>query len=205
MKEMGKWIQNILDSLKLTDEEDDFDDDDMMDSRNVRRDSAIRPTVQEKEPLAPPRRFEGSKSYRNTTQPLRQVTSYEEEDYEFSRKDRISHMDRQQTSGRIVPIRPATQGLEVCIMKPARFEDSQDVCDMLKNERAIILNLENLDIALAQRIMDFISGAIYALDAKIHQISGYVFCISPEKVDISGDYMDMIQQTGFEVPNLTRS
>lgn len=90
-------------------------------------------------------------------------------------------------------------------MKPLRFEDSQDICDMLKNERAIIVNLEGLDLALAQRIMDFTAGAIYSLNAKIHQISGYVFCISPEKVDISGDYMDMIQQTGFEVPNLNRN
>lgn len=199
---MGKLIQSILDSLKLTDEEDDFDDDeDMMETRNIRKEP-IRQMVPEKE--LPPRRFESSRQGRSII-PSKQTASYEEEDYEFSRKERVSHMDRQQTSGRIVPIRPAAQGLEVCIMKPTRFEDSQDVCDMLKNERAIILNLEGLDLALAQRIMDFISGSIYALNAKIHQISGYVFCISPERVDISGDYMDMIQQTGFEVPNLSRS
>lgn len=187
--------------MKLTDEEDDFDDDDMMETRNVRKDP-IRPMAQEKD--LPPKRFEGSRANRSTIQP-KQTVSYEEEDYEFSRKERVSHMDRQQSGGRIVPIRPATQGLEVCISKPSRFEESQEVCDMLKNERAVILNLEGIDLALAQRIMDFISGAIYALNAKIHQISGYVFLISPEKVDISGDYIDMIQQTGFEVPNLIRS
>lgn len=202
---MGKLIQNILDSLKLTDEEDDFDDDDFMETRSSKRErEQPKQAVQEREPLTPPKRFESSKSYNKSAAP-RQISSYEDDDYESPKRERTSYSDRQQTGGRIVPIRPATQGLEVCIMKPNHFEDSQGVCDMLKNERAIILNLEGMDLALAQRIMDFISGSIYSLNAKIHQISGYVFCISPEKVDISGDYMDMIQQPGFEVPNLTRN
>lgn len=203
---MGKLIQNILDSLKLTDEEDDFDDDDFMETRSSKRErEQPKQVVQEREPLTPPKRFESSRSYNKSTVQPRQVPSYEDEEYEPPKRERTSYLDRQQTGGRIVPIRPATQGLEVCIMKPNHFEDSQGVCDMLKNERAIILNLEGMDLALAQRIMDFISGSIYSLNAKIHQISGYVFCISPEKVDISGDYMDMIQQPGFEVPNLTRN
>lgn len=202
---MGKLIQNILDSLKLTDEEDDFDDDDFMETRSSKRErEQPKQAVQEREPLTPPKRFESSRSYNKSAAP-RQISSYEDDDYESPKRERTSYSDRQQTGGRIVPIRPATQGLEVCIMKPNHFEDSQGVCDMLKNERAIILNLEGMDLALAQRIMDFISGSIYSLNAKIHQISGYVFCISPEKVDISGDYMDMIQQPGFEVPNLTRN
>ena len=58
---------------------------------------------------------------------------------------------------------------------------------------------------LAQKMMDFISGAIYALDAKIHQISGCIFCISPAKVDISGDYFAMISETtGFKIPDLLK-
>jgi cell division inhibitor SepF len=76
---------------------------------------------------------------------------------------------------------------------------------MLKEERAIIINLEGIEPEHAQRMMDFMSGAIYSLDAKIHQISGYVFCISPAKVDISGDYINMISESnGFQIPNLMK-
>lgn len=197
---MGKIIQNILDSLKLTDEEDEFDEDGTFEFKTARKE-AVNFSRKDKE-VTPSRRFEPAKN-KKAASASAQNMYYEEEEPDSLKKERISRMDKQQ-SGRIVPLRPANYGLEVCIMKPTHFEDSQDVCDMLKNERAIIVNLEGLDMALAQRIMDFISGAIYALNAKIHQISGYVFCISPEKVDISGDYMDMIEQTGFEVPNLTR-
>lgn len=203
---MGKLIQNILDSLKLTDE-DDFDDEDDMDLREPRREprrEAARHSSVEREPQQP-KRFD-NRPIRTVSAPVKASSYEDEEEYEAPRKSRSqAAAERQQTNSRIVPLRPANRGLEVCIMKPTRFEDSQDVCDMLKNERAIIVNLEGLDLALAQRIMDFVSGAIYSLNAKIHQISGYVFCISPEKVDISGDYMEMIQQTGFEVPNLNRN
>lgn len=198
---MGKLIQNILDSLKLTDEDDEFDDDDFEPAKERRRE-VTRLSSSEKEPVMPPKRFE------STRQAVSSRPSYDsEDDYEQPRKERMPRMDRQQpiNNSRIVPLRQANRGLEVCIMKPTRFEDSQDVCDMLKNERAIIVNLEGIELALAQRIMDFVSGAIYSLDAKIHQISGCIFCISPEKVDISGDYIDMISQNGgFEVPNLIK-
>ena len=70
----------------------------------------------------------------------------------------------------------------------------------------IIVNLEKVEPELAQKMMDFISGAIYALDAKIHQISGCIFCISPEKVDISGDYFNMLSEnTGFKIPELLKN
>ena len=103
----------------------------------------------------------------------------------------------------VTPMRSASHGLEVIIKRPSSFDDAQEICDLLKSEHAIIVNLERLDRELAQKMMDFIAGAIYALDAKIHQISGYIFCISPEKVDISGDYFNMLSEnTGFKIPEL---
>ena len=55
------------------------------------------------------------------------------------------------------------------------------------NGRPVIVNLEGFDPDDAQRIMDFISGCIYAINGKYHQISKYIFIFSPENVDISGD------------------
>ena len=95
-------------------------------------------------------------------------------------------------------------GMGIRVMKPTSFEDSQDICDVLLAGRATIVNLEGFDLELAQRVMDFISGAVYAANGKLHQISNYIFIISPEGIDISGDYLDMIKQNGFEVPTLNR-
>ena len=89
-------------------------------------------------------------------------------------------------------------------MKPTSFEDSQDICDMLLSGRAAVVNLEGFDPMEAQRIMDFISGCVYAINGKLHQISRYIFIFSPDSVDISGDYLDLVPDDGFGVPTINK-
>ena len=200
---MGKFIQSILDSLKLT-EDDDFDDDFEEEDEPIRRRATARAertersesvaAAREQQPAQqPPKRFE-ARQMRSS-----QVKSYEEPTETYEQPRRVSRPERQPVQMRSV----AASGLELIIRKPTNFNDSQEICDLLKQGRAIIVNLENVDRELAQKMMDFISGAIYALDAKIHQISNSIFCISPENVDISGDYFTMISETtGFKIPDL---
>ena len=199
---MGKLIQGILDSLKLTDE-DDFDDDFEDDEPVVRRREVTRNERVERESVAaakeqaapqPSRRFESRPQMRSA-----QVKSFETPAEVQEQPRRVTRAERQP-----VPMRSASaSGLELIIRQPSRFEDSQEICDLLKQDRAIIVNLEKVEPELGQKMMDFISGAIYALDAKIHQISGAIFCISPAKVDISGDYFALISETtGFKIPDL---
>ena len=80
----------------------------------------------------------------------------------------------------------------MCIVKPSSFEDSQQVCEVLLGGRACVVNLEGFDADDAQRIMDFISGCIFAIDGKLHRISKYIFIFAPSNVDISGDYLDLL-------------
>lgn len=91
---------------------------------------------------------------------------------------------------KVVPMNNRTM-MEVNVIKPRSFEDSQDICDMLLTNRPVIVNLEGFDPDDAQRIMDFISGCIYAINGKYHQISKYIFIFSPENVDISGDSLSI--------------
>ena len=91
-------------------------------------------------------------------------------------------------------MRTASKGLEVHIVKPTSFEDSQQVCDILLEGRAVVVNLEGFDADDAQRIMDFISGCIFAINGKLHRISKYIFIFSPDNVDISGDYLDLLPE-----------
>lgn len=119
-------------------------------------------------------------------------------------KERKSTRTERTTSNKIVPIRTTPKGLEVCIMKPSSFEDSQDICDMLLTGRAVVVNLEGFDPLDAQRIMDFISGSVYAINGKLHQISKYIFIFSPDTIDISGDNLGFIADDSFEVPTLNK-
>ncbi|NLP15846.1 MAG: cell division protein SepF [Clostridiales bacterium] len=115
------------------------------------------------------------------------------------KKERVSRMERS-SAGKVVPIRTTPKGLEVCIMKPTSFEDSQVICDMLLTGRPTVINLEGFDDKLAQRTMDFISGSVYAINGRLHRISSCIFIISPDTVDISGDYLDMIKEDNFDPP-----
>lgn len=195
---MAHLVQKMLDFFKLTDEEEDFEEEEEMieSSRMIKREAKRETEFTERsQPQHAPKRFE--------TRPMRsaQAQTVAKEEETTPEPRRVPMRQERQP----IPLRSASQGLEVSIMKPTNFDDSKEICDMLKEERAIIINLEGLEAEQAQRMMDFISGAIYALDAKIHQISGYVFCISPAKVDISGDYINMISEsTGFQIPNLLR-
>ncbi len=90
---------------------------------------------------------------------------------------------------KVVPM--SRSSLAVSVIKPNRFEDSEEICNMLLANRPVIVNLEGFDPGDAQRIMDFISGCIYAINGKYHQISKYIFIFTPENVDISGDSLNV--------------
>ena len=90
--------------------------------------------------------------------------------------------------------------MEVCVIKPSSFEDVREITDTLLSGRTVILNMEGLDMALAQRIIDFISGACYAIDGNLQKVSNYIFILTPKAVDISGDIqsiMDAFDITGL--------
>ena len=86
--------------------------------------------------------------------------------------------------------------LKVVIMQPDKFEDAQDISDHLKNNKPIVVNLENLEKEEAQRIIDFLSGAVYALDGNIQKVSNGIFLVAPQNVDIMGDLKEELKNKG---------
>lgn len=122
----------------------------------------------------------------------------------------VSQTAQPKNSNKVVPLNRSVSTptraslMEVSVSKPNNIEDAQDISDMLMAGKPIIVNLEGLDISMAQRIMDFVSGCVYTLDGKLLQISGYIFILSPRDVDVSGDYLALLKQDGFGVPTFNR-
>ncbi len=83
-------------------------------------------------------------------------------------------------------------GMEVCVMKPTNIEDAREITDTLLCNRTVVLNLEGIDVDIAQRIIDFTSGSCYAIGGNLQKISHYIFIITPSSVDISGDFQDIL-------------
>ena len=76
---------------------------------------------------------------------------------------------------------------EVVLFRPGSFNDTSKAADDLRNRKAVIVNMENVDKAMARRVVDFLSGCVYALDGDVKKIaqSAYLFC--PHNMDVVGD------------------
>ena len=88
--------------------------------------------------------------------------------------------------------RAAAAAMEVSMVRPVSFEDARDICDMLLSGRAVVINMEGVQVELAQRIIDFASGACYAIDGNLQKISSYIFIVTPANIELSGDFQSMI-------------
>ena len=103
---------------------------------------------------------------------------------------------RPSASNKVTPMRhPAARkngNMEVCVVKPSSVDDSREITETLLSGRTVILNLEGMDLEIAQRIIDFISGATFAINGNLQKISNYIFLVTPTNVDISGDLQDLL-------------
>ena len=82
--------------------------------------------------------------------------------------------------------------MEVCVIKPTSVEDAREITETLLQNRTVVLNVEGLDLDIAQRIIDFTSGSCFAISGNLQKISNYIFIITPSSVDISGDFLNMV-------------
>lgn len=82
---------------------------------------------------------------------------------------------------------PQVQQVKMVITQPTCFEQSEEICNYLKERKSIIVNLEYVNKEVARRIIDFISGGVHALDGHIQKVSNSIFLIAPINYDISSD------------------
>ena len=97
------------------------------------------------------------------------------------------------SGSKVVRMPSSNSELEVCIVKPSNIGEAQQVCDTLLNDHPVVVNLEGIDLMEAQRIMDFISGCIFAISGNMCQVSRFIFIFSPNGVEISGDYIKSLE------------
>ena len=105
---------------------------------------------------------------------------YDEEEEEASEPKSIFGRKK------VVPM-PQTQQVKMVICQPTTFEQSEEICNYLKERKSVIVNLEYVNKDVARRIVDFISGAVHALDGHIQKISNSIFLIAPTNYEIANE------------------
>ena len=82
---------------------------------------------------------------------------------------------------------PQAQQVKMVISQPTSFEQSESICDLLKEKKSVIVNLEYVNKDVARRIVDVISGAVHALDGHIQKVSNSIFLIAPYNYEIANE------------------
>ena len=116
------------------------------------------------------------------------VYDYENEEEEqeprgfFGRKNnkdnKVVNMPQSQTNA---------NAIKMVISQPTSFEQSDEICSFLKERKSIIVNLEYVNKDVARRIVDFISGGVYALDGYIQKVSNSIFLVAPSNYEITNE------------------
>ncbi len=98
--------------------------------------------------------------------------------------------------GKVVNIHTTTQ-LKVVVIQPTTYMESQDIADHLKSKKPVVVNLEKIDKETAKKVVDFLSGAVYALDGSMQKVSNGILLLAPYNVGIMGDFSDELKSKGL--------
>lgn len=195
-------LDKFLDAIKLNDDfddEDDFYDEDDFDDEDD---------------------FEEEKPKRRFFKKLDDDFDDYDDDYEEPKKASAKKADtsykqsaaaapakntKQKTNSKITPMRnnkkAGTPAMEVIVIRPTTMEDTREIADTLMARCTVVLNLEGLDVYLAQRIIDFTCGSCYSLNGSLQKISAYIYILTPSGVDISGDFQEILNGA-FDIPSM---
>lgn len=114
-----------------------------------------------------------------------EIENYDEE-YEEEEEEDEKRIFGRKNREKIINMPQANQ-IKMVISQPTNFEQSEEICQYLKERKACIVNLEYVNKDVARRVVDFISGGVYALNGHIQKISNSIFLIAPANYDIANE------------------
>jgi cell division inhibitor SepF len=120
-----------------------------------------------------------------------QEQSYSEEQYE----EKLP-MKQQASSAKknVVSLQSVQKSSKMMIVEPRVYAEAQEIADHLKNRRAIVVNLQRIQHDQAKRIVDFLSGTVYALGGDIQRIGSNIFLCTPDNVEVAGNISEFLQE-----------
>jgi cell division inhibitor SepF len=183
----GKFLNKLLGSMNLDSYDDSdqgyYDDDDASYGDNYEDESAEYDDSRDERPA--PRKNSFFRKHRHSQ--LEEQS--ENDDYYDDEEEERSFSPSRKSSGKVVQLqtRPGSSQ-EVKSVKPETSEESHQICDYLISGKCVIMNLEGMTDTESQRLVDIISGCLYALNGSISKISGYVFMCAPNNIQVTGDF-----------------
>lgn len=193
------FLDKILNAVKLNDDYDDdddfFDDDDTEEVEKPKKRFFKKldndDDFDDNEPVKTPVR---------AVKPAKETAAAKTTAPKTAAKPKT--VSKPKTSSKITPLsgRTSVANMEVCVIKPNSMEDTREIADTLLDDCTVLLNLEGIDVEVAQRVIDFSSGTCYALGGSLQKVSSYIFVLTPANVEISGDFQEILNNN-FNMPS----
>ncbi len=167
-------FSRMMDTMRLNDDDEDEDDEYYLDD-----------DYDEEEEEKPRRSL------------FRKSSDDYDDDYEEDQPK--SRFSRSSNSNKVVSMH---RGMEVSLIKPTSLDDAKEICDYLLAGKAVVLNMEGIHTETAQRIIDFTSGSTYSMNGNLQKISNYIFIATPQSVELSGDFQDLLSGDSLDMSGL---
>src|SRR5690625_3068560 len=88
---------------------------------------------------------------------------------------------------------------KVVLCEPRTYNEAQEIADNIVNRRAVVINLERVDHIQAKRIVDFLSGTVYAVNGDIQKLGVQTFLCTPDNIEVTGTISEqLVDENEFE-------
>ena len=172
-------VDKLLNFMKLT-EDEEYDESDEYEEEEEEPDTERRSFFRKKDTV---------REESNVIEPIT-YTSRETKDPK----------PRRFGSGKVVSMNG--HGVEVYVIKPQDFAEAQTAADLLKEGKTVVINLEGVELTVAQRSIDFVGGATYAIDGSLQAVSNNIFIAAPDSIEVNGDLRSEIMNENIISPQL---
>ncbi len=186
------FVDSFLNIMRLNpddDEYDDYDDDDYLDEEEeeVEKHSFF---GRRKAKQAEEDDYDSDEDVKTESRREKRAAAKERE-----RQAREEEKASARNNSKVVQMRQnrrqVKEEMEVCIIRPTTIEDAREITQTLLKGCTLLLDMEGVNVDIAQRIIDFSSGATFAIDGNLQKINGTIFLLTPPGVEVSGDVGDI--------------
>jgi len=117
-----------------------------------------------------------------------------DEEYEYAKEPIATAIQQEEQRDNVVRLESYQSSSKVILIEPKDYETSQEIADHLKNRRAVVINLQRTSMQDRMRIVDFLSGCVYAIGGTMQKLSTQTFICAPDNIDISGSISEMAEE-----------
>lgn len=121
----------------------------------------------------------------------------DDENYYEEEAEIIDDSRSRRRQSKVIGMPNSAAKIKMLVYQPCSYEEAESIIDNLKARKPVIMNLDDLDRELAQRIIDFIGGAVYSLGGDLKKVARNIFVVAPSNVDVLQNVDERDSREGF--------